>query len=300
MTQQSSERWLHLKQLTMILLGAVLYAFGFVYFYMPNKVAASGVAGLTLVIHNLFGVDPTYSGYLINFPLVLLGAYLFGRRSLLYSVTGIGSVYFFIWIFQRVPFVVDLDQDYLVISLISGIITGIGSGIILRYGGTAGGSDIVAKVLENRLGIHINQGLLGFDIVVMLLSLTYITLPQMMYALIASFMFTQVVNVTQKGGYSVRGMMIISNQSEAISAEIMGRLGRGVTYLKGEGAYSGVEKNIMYVALSPQELREAKDLIYALDETAFISIFTIDEVHSPEFIPSRSKYRNRNIEKRKK
>lgn len=294
----SNEKWLHLKHLSLILVGAVIYAVGFAYFYMPNKVAASGVAGLTLVIHHLFHIDPTYSGYLMNFPLVLFGAYLFGRKSLFYSLFGIGTVYLFIWIFQRIPFSVDLNQDPLVISLISGIITGIGCGIILRYGGTTGGSDIVAKILENRFGIHINQGLLGFDIMVMLLSLTYITLPQMMYALIASFMFTQVVNVIQKGGYSVRGMLIISNHSEGIAREIMSRLGRGVTYLKGEGAYSGSEKNVLYVALSPQEVREAKELIYALDEHAFVSVITIDEVHSPEFIASRSKYRKRGLEKR--
>lgn len=99
--------------------------------------------------------------------------------------------------------------------------------------------------------------------------------------------------MVQNGGYSVRGMMIISDQAEEISRQIMEQLGRGVTYLKGEGAYSGKEKKVMYVALSPQDTREAKSLIHEIDQLTFVSIFNIDEVQSPEFIASRSKYRKR-------
>ena len=168
-----------------------------------------------------------------------------------------------------------------------------GSGLVFRYGGTIGGSDIIARIIEQKFGIQLNQALLAFDIFVMLLSLTYISIPKMMYALMTSFIYSQVVNMVQNGGYSVRGMMIISDQADAISSQIMEKLGRGVTYLKGEGAYSGKEKKVMYVALSPQDAREAKALIHEIDQMAFISIFNIDEVQSPEFVASRSKYRKR-------
>lgn len=279
------------KNVIMIALGAAIYAFGFVYFYMANQVAASGIAGLTLIAHNLFGINPSYSGYLINLPLVLLGAYLFGRKAMVYTIEGIASLYFFVWLFQKIPFVVDLGQDYLVISLVAGIIGGIGGGLVFRYGGTIGGSDIIARVIEDKLGIQLNQALLAFDIFVMVLSLTYISLPKMMYALIASFMYSQVVRLVQNGGYSVRGMMVISDQADCIAKEMMEKLGRGVTYLKGEGAYSGKEKKVLYVALSPQDAREAKAFIHELDANAFVSVFPIDEVQSPEFIAARSKYR---------
>ena len=284
---------LRLKHFILIGLGAAIYAFGFVYFYMANQLAASGIAGLTLILHNLFGINPTYSGYLINFPLVLLGAYLFGKNAMVYTVYGIASLYLYVWIFQQIPFFVDLNQDYLVVSLVAGSIGGLGSGLVFRYGGTIGGSDIIARVIEKKFGIQLNQALLAFDILVMLLSLTYISIPKMMYTLIASFIYSQVVNMVQNGGYSVRGMMIISDQAEEISRQIMEQLGRGVTYLKGEGAYSGKEKKVMYVALSPQDTREAKSLIHEIDQLTFVSIFNIDEVQSPEFIASRSKYRKR-------
>ncbi|MBM7641932.1 YitT family protein [Streptococcus loxodontisalivarius] len=280
-----------LRNFIMIALGAAIYAFGFVYFNMANNIAANGIAGLTLVFHALFGIDPTYTGYLVNLPLVCLGAYLFGRKAMVYTIEGIASMYFFIWLFQRLPLYVDLQQDNLVISLIAGIIAGLGGGLVFRFGGTIGGSDIIARVIEDKFGIQLNQALLGFDVFVMVLSLTYISIPQMMYALIASFMYSQVVNLIQNGGYAVRGMIIISDQAEAISQHIMEDLGRGVTYLKGEGAYSGQEKKVMYVVLSPTDAREVKRLVEEIDQKAFLSIFNVDEVVSPEFIASRSKYR---------
>lgn len=99
-----------LKNFIFIVLGAAIYAFGFVYFNMANKVAANGIAGLTLVFHALFGVNPTYSGYLINLPLVILGAYLFGRKAMVYTLEGIASLYFFIWLFQKIPLIVDFNR----------------------------------------------------------------------------------------------------------------------------------------------------------------------------------------------
>lgn len=194
---------------------------------MPSKVAANGLAGLTLVFHALWGINPTYTGYLINLPLILLGAYLFWKKVMVYTIHGIFSLYAFIWLFQRIPLIIDLQQDYLVVSLLAGL----GGGLVFRSGGTIGGSDIIARVIEDKFGLPLNQALLGIDIVVMFLSLTYINLSQMMYALlIASFMYSQVVKLVETGGYSVRGMLIISDCHQEIVQFIMNQLGRGVTY----------------------------------------------------------------------
>lgn len=284
---------LHIKHCILIMFGAAVYAFGFVYFNMPNKIAAGGLAGLTMVFHALFGINPTYSGYLINLPLILLGAYLFGRKSMAYTLLGIFSMYGFVWLFQQLPLIIDLNQDALVVSLFSGIIAGLGGGIVFRYGGTIGGSDIIARVLEKQTGIQLNQVLLAIDIFVMTISLTYITLNQMMYALIASFMYSQVVKLVENGGYALRGLFIISEAHETIAQHIMLELGRGVTYFKAGGAYTKSEKQVLYVALNPTETRELKTYLSEVDPLAFVAISSVDEIVSPEFIVSKSKYRNR-------
>lgn len=284
----------HPRNFLFIALGAAIYAFGFVVFKMPNQIADSGMAGVTLILHALFGLNPTITGYLINLPLVLLGAKFFGRNAMVYTLHGILMLYFFIWLWQRTGISVDMQGDDMITVLFAGLICGLGCGIVFRFAGTIGGSDIIARVLEDKLGIPLGKSLLGIDILVMLLSLTYVTIPKMMYALVASFIFSQVVSLVESGGYSVRQMMVITDQPEAIAQQIMRVLGRGVTYFQGKGAYSGKDKQVLYVILNPSEVREAKLLVISLDSQAFVSISSVDEIVSPEFIIKRSKYRNSN------
>lgn len=282
---------LQLRKFILIALGAAIYAFGFVVFKLPNNIAESGMAGVTLILHALFGVNPAIAGYLINFPLIVLGAFMFGRKAMLYTIFGTFSLYFFVWVFQQTGLMIDLQGDYFVIAILAGLTGGIGGGIVFKNSGTIGGSDIIARLFEEKFSIPLVQGLLGIDIIVMLLSLTYVSIPQMMYALVASFIYSQVVGLVQRGGYSVRELLVITNHSDEIAREIMQQLGRGVTYLQGSGAYSGNDKKILYVVLNPSEIKIAKSLVMSIDDKAFISISTVDEIVSPEFVIKRSKYR---------
>lgn len=273
--------------LLMIALGTAIYAFGFVQFNMANHLAEGGVAGLTLIVYNLLGIDPSYTTLLINLPLFIVGAKILGRRSMVLSIYGTVTMSIFIWIWQRVNLAIDVNNDLLIASLLAGICAGIGSGLVFRFGGTTGGTDIVARITEKTLGSPIGQTLLGLDIIVLLLSLTYIDIRHMMYTLIASFVFSQVVTLIENGGYHVRGMLIISDFAEMIAQHILQEMDRGVTYLHGEGAYSGRSKKVMYVALNPSEVREVKQLIASLDPDAFVSIIDVDEVISSDFVINR-------------
>lgn len=283
------DRKLEFKKIALILIGSAIYAFAFVYFYMAHKIAANGMAGLTLVGKAVLNIDPIISGYLINLPLVFIGIRFFGKRATVYTVIGVISLYLFVWIFQQFPFLIDLEHDKLVTSLMAGIIAGIGGGVVFRSGGTIGGADIIGKLIETKLDLPFNQALLGIDIFVMILSLTYISLPDMMYALIASFMYGKMVHLVQNGGYSVRGTIIVSDTSAEISTFIMEELGRGVTYLNGEGAYSAREKKVIYAALSRTDVRDLKAVINDIDPRAFVSIFDMDEINSPDFFVPKKK-----------
>lgn len=275
--------------LLMIALGTAIYAFGFVQFNMANHLAEGGVAGITLIIHHLFGIDPAYSTLFINLPLFIIGARVLGRKSIALSVYGTLTMSYFIWLWQRVSFAIDLNGDLLIAALLAGICAGLGSGLVFRFGGTTGGTDIVARVLEKKRGFQLGQTLLAVDLLVLLASLTYVSIQNMMYTLIASFVYSQVINVIENGGYHVRGMLIVSDHAEVIAQRILIDLDRGVTYLHGEGAYSGKSKKVMYVALNPNEVREVKAIISNLDPDAFVSILDVDEVMSSDFVINRKR-----------
>ena len=131
---------------------------------------------------------------------------------------------------------------------------------------------------EQKKGFALGQTLFVFDILVLTLSLSYIDIQHMMYTVIASFVFSQVVAVVQNGGYTVRGMLIISRKYAAISQKITDEIGRGATYLKAEGVYSGNDTKVIYVVLSPIQVQAVKGILAEIDPDAFVSIINVHEV----------------------
>ena len=268
----------HPLNFLMIALGTATYAFGFVNFNMVNHLAEGGVSGITLIFHALIKINPAYTQILLNIPLFILGVKIFGKRGMIYTIHGTVCLSIFIWLFQRMSMSIDLAHDTLIAALLAGIFAGIGGGIVFRFGGTTGGGDIIGRYFEQKKGFALGQTLFVFDILVLTLSLSYIDIQHMMYTVIASFVFSQVVAVVQNGGYTVRGMLIISSKYAAISQKITDEIGRGATYLKAEGVYSGQDTKVIYVVLSPIQVQAVKGILAEIDPDAFVSIINVHEV----------------------
>lgn len=271
------------KEVVMIMVGTSIYAFGLVYLNIANHLAEGGVSGITLILRALFGIDPAYSTLLINIPLILIGGKILGKRSLAYTVLGTVSLSAFLWIWQRVPLQINLQHDLLIVSLLAGLIAGTGSGLVYRMGGTTGGSDIIARILEKNYGISMGRSLLVLDVIILLASLTYIDLKRMMYTLIVSYVFSRVIDSILDGGYSAKGILVVSNKNEEIAPLLMTGLERGVTFLSGEGGFSGHSKKIIYMVVSSSELNEVKRIVHEIDEKAFLSIINVHEVEGEGF-----------------
>ncbi|HGA1893924.1 TPA: YitT family protein [Streptococcus agalactiae] len=281
-----------IKEAILIAFGVALYTFGFVKFNMANHLAEGGISGVTLIIHALFGVNPALSSLLLNIPLFILGARILGKKSLLLTIYGTVLMSFFMWFWQQIPVTVPLKNDMMLVAVAAGILAGTGSGLVFRYGATTGGADIIGRIVEEKSGIKLGQTLLFIDAIVLTSSLVYINLQQMLYTLVASFVFSQVLTNVENGGYTVRGMIIITKESESAAATILHEINRGVIFLRGQGAYSGREHDVLYVALNPSEVRDVKEIMADLDPDAFISVINVDEVISSDF-----KIRRRNYDK---
>ena len=278
------------RSLLLIALGVAMYTFGFVKFNMANALAEGGVAGVTLIIHALYKIDPAYTSLILNMPLFIMGARVLGRKSLALTIYGTVLLSFFIWFWQQVPVKIVLQNDMMLVAVVAGLFAGAGSGLVFRYGATTGGTDIIGRVIEEKFGFKLGQTLLFVDALVLTASLVYIDLQHMLYTLVASFVYSQVLTIVQNGGYTVRGMIIITQKSQEAADAILNGINRGVTYLNGQGAYSGNEKNILYVVLNPGEVRNVKAIMADLDPDAFISIIDVDEVVSSDFKIRRNNY----------
>lgn len=278
------------RSLLLIALGVAMYTFGFVKFNMANALAEGGVAGVTLIIHALYKIDPAYTSLILNIPLFIMGARVLGRKSLALTIYGTVLLSFFIWFWQQVPVKIVLQNDMMLVAVVAGLFAGAGSGLVFRYGATTGGTDIIGRVIEEKFDFKLGQTLLFVDALVLTASLVYIDLQHMLYTLVASFVYSQVLTIVQNGGYTVRGMIIITQKSQEAADAILNGINRGVTYLNGQGAYSGNEKNILYVVLNPGEVRDVKAIMANLDPDAFISIIDVDEVVSSDFKIRRNNY----------
>lgn len=205
-----------LKGLMLITLGVAIYAFGFVNFNMANKLAEGGVAGITLMLHALIGINPAYSSLILNIPLFIIGARIFGRRSLALTIYGTVTMSIFIWLWQKFPIEMGLENDMMLVAVVAGLCAGVGSGLVFRYGATTGGTDIIGRIAEEKCGFKLGQTLLFIDALVLIASLSYVDLKHMLYTLVASFVFSQVLTIVQSGGYTIRGMIIITKHSKVL------------------------------------------------------------------------------------
>lgn len=281
------EQKIYVRDILFIIIGACLYAFGLVTFNIANDLAEGGVTGLTLILHALFQINPAYSTLFINIPLIFIGGKILGKHAFYYTMIGTFALSAFLWIWQQFPVTINLDHDLLIASLLAGLTGGIGSGFIYRVGGTTGGSDVIARILEKKSGISMGRSLLIFDCFVLLLSLTYLDVKRMMYTLIVSFVFSRVIDSVLDGAYAAKGLLIISSRAEDIGEVIMVLLERGATYLHGQGGFSQIEKKMLYVVVSPSEVIEIKRIIHELDPKAFISILNVHEAIGEGFSYSR-------------
>ena len=200
MTYQNEK--ITLKDLIFITIGCSLYAFGLVTVNIANNLAEGGATGITLIIRYWLHIDPAYSIILLNIPLIWIGYRYLGKKALIYTIYGTTMLSIWTWLWQRIPININIHHDLFLAGVLAGLIGGTGSGLVYRFGGTTGGTDIVARIFEKKRGIVMGKTLLALDVIVLTCSLSYLDLRQMMYTLLGSYVFAQVVNFIQEGQLS--------------------------------------------------------------------------------------------------
>lgn len=275
--------------LIVIGIGSSCYSFGIVFFNMNNHLADGGVTGVTLILKALFNINPAYSTILVNIPLLLIGIRFLSHKDMLYTLYGTSVLSVSLWLWQKLPLTINIQHDLLLSAIIAGLIGGFGVGLVFRMGGTTGGIDIIARLFERFKGIPMGQSLLVIDVLVLLSSLVYLDVRQMAYTIIYVFIFSQVVNYTQQGAYTARGILIISSKPNEIANNIMAQLSRGVTYLDAQGGYSHEPKQVIYCVVAPNELHDLKSIVSDIDEQAFMSIIDVNEAIGEGFTYKRPK-----------
>ena len=262
-----------------ILLGAAIYAFGLTYFVVPHHLFEGGATGITLITFYLFKIPVSLMNLLINIPLFILAWKIFGAKSLYSSLLGTLALSAWLAFFERIPLHIDLQDDLLITALIAGILLGIGLGIIFNAGGTTGGTDILARILNKYT--HISMGKLLFILdfcILMLILLIFKDLRLVSYTLLFDFIVSRVIDLIGEGGYAGKGFMIITKRPDHLAKTINDDLGRGVTFISGQGYYSQKDLKIIYCIVGRNEIVKMKEMIHRIDPQAFITITEAHEI----------------------
>ncbi|MBH0329210.1 MULTISPECIES: YitT family protein [Brevibacillus] len=278
---------IRLDSIIAIIIGSAIMGFGINAFNIPNHLAEGGITGISILIKLLVPVvDQGIVFFVLNVPLFFLGWKILGRTSFFYTILGTVSLSVFLSLFDGVlPLPM---KDRLLASLYAGVAVGVGLGIIFRYGGTTGGVDIIARLLQKYMGISMGRTLFFGDILVIGASLVYLNLESAMYTLVVVFIAARVIDFFQDGAYAGKALTIISNEADSISKHILD-VGRGVTLLAGKGAYSGEEKKVIYVVVSRNEVMRFKTIVQEIDPHAFVIVNDVHEVLGEGFTLDENK-----------
>ena len=267
-------------ELTMIMIGCGIYGFSLDMISVPNQLTDGGISGITLLLKHFWGVNMGLSSLLLNIPLIILGYRFMGKKLLAYTIWGTLWLSFFLWFWRLIPIIyqLNLEHDLFLSAILAGTLSGIGLGLIFRYNGTSGGTDIIARIMQMKYGMSSGKVLLFCDTIILLSSLSYLDLKHIMYTLVAAFILSKVMDAVQQGAYSARGLIIISDNYQQIAKMIDIKLDRGFTYFEARGGYKKTKRPVIYLVVSPREIPLVKELIAAEDPQAFVSVIEVHEV----------------------
>jgi uncharacterized membrane-anchored protein YitT (DUF2179 family) len=274
------------RDFLLITMGALLQAVGLRLFLVPAQLASGGVSGLSQIANAYTGWPIGLMVFAGNLPLFLLGwRFLGGPRFALrtaYAVAAFSLLTDLLVVYIPAQ---GLTDDLLLNSLYGGVISGIGYGLVYRGRGTSGGSDILARILNDRWNVSISQSYLWVDSLVILAAGVTFGWEKALYALVLLYISGLAAEQATQGSDVVRTALIVSSQPQAVAQGIMDELERGVTLVEGSGGFTGAPRTVLYCVLSRSEVPRLKALVREADPAAFMVVGSAHEALGEGFRP---------------
>lgn len=264
-------------------LGGAIYALGIQLFYRPVQLISGGLTGISMIINLITDLPVGVMIFVMNIPLFIIALKRFGIKYMLGSLIGMVCSSLFIDLFAFMNFT--LTDDPMLSALYGGVATGLGCGIMYSVGSSSGGIDVIAKFIKEKYP-YVNFGsfILWLDaVVVVAYALIFRYYDKAMYTVLAVFVASKVIDTVLYGVSTSKLCYIISEHSDEIKNEIVKTLHRGVTLIKGKGAYSGLEKQVLLCVVKRQQIVEIRRLIRGIDQQAFVIVSDARDVFGKGF-----------------
>lgn len=297
--QKQSKR--SIVQFSGIIFGAVLFAMAYSWFLVPYKIAPGGIGGLSQILFHMFRIPLGVSMLIFNIPLFVLNFIFmgkrFGTRTLfgmimvallsdlldLKTLAKIGVIqdlanYTFITGGKTIYAMLGPADIYL--SAIAGsVLLGLGLGIIFRFRGSTGGTDIPVAFLKQKTGISIGTGYwLVETVIILTVGIVFKDLKLIIWGYVNLFITSKMTDLASEGLPYVKGIYIISEKSKDIQEEIYTRIKRGITFIKAEGAYTGKAYDMIFCAMNRRQVSVMREIVKDIDPKAFVLLTDVSDV----------------------
>lgn len=266
---------IHFKNICYCILGTFIIAIGINAFIIASNLGEGGTVGVSLNLKYTLGLSPALTSLIINLILIVVGWKYLSKTTAIYTLITVISSSFFIGITE--PFNLHIESDF-INTVFSGVLIGIGSGLVIAARSTLGGTSVIAKIINKYSEIKTSQALFVLDSLIVLSFLIVLPIEKVLYTIVMLFIVEKSMSFVIEGFNPKKAITIISEANTKISNQINRETGRGSTLLNGVGGFGQKERQVLYVVVPQNQLSHIKKIVNSHDEHAFLVIHDVRDV----------------------
>ncbi|WP_110065329.1 YitT family protein [Cytobacillus oceanisediminis] len=269
------------RQMVMITIGAIIAAAGLEFFLVPNNILDGGVIGLSIIAAELTGMTMSLFLIILNLPFLYIGYRKIGTKftiHTLYGVIVLSASTAYLHHFEPVT------DDLFLATIIGAVILGTGVGLVIRTGGSLDGTEIIAILVSKKRPVSVGQFIMIVNVFIFILAAFLVfSWETAMYSIITYYIAYKMIDIVVEGLEELKSVTIISDVPEEISDALIKQLGRGMTYIQGQGVFTGEPKKIIYTIVTRIELSTLRSIVEDIDPNALVAIENIADVSGSNF-----------------
>ena len=271
-------------QFGLLLLGNAIDAMGIALFILPAGFIVSGATGMGRILHYALhgAISVSACVMIFNILLFLLAWGCMGKHMAATIVIGTFTFPMFLDLFEHIPAFNNLTDNPILSMICGAMCLGVGTGMVIRAGGSTGGADVIPIILHEKKDLPIAPVMYVLDCIIMLFQIPWATKEQILLGILTEFITAIVLDKVQVIGGGEVQFLIFSRKSEEINREIL-MLDAGTTLLHGQGGYRGRDEDVIICIVSSRKMRQIKDAVLDIDPVAFMTISSVQEVSGRGF-----------------
>ncbi|AYE35919.1 YitT family protein [Borrelia turcica IST7] len=260
-----------------ITIGSLLMAISTNILYIPHGLLSGGIAGIALMLHYLLSFNLGLTIFILNIPLFILGIKFLNITFVIQSWIAMALYSIMVNYSQFLQGKMQLN-DMMLVSILAGLISGLGLGLIFRAKGSSGGSDIVSMIIKEKYSISIGTTNFLVNLAVLLIAAVFFNVEIALYTLIASFVTSVMTDKASIGFGNQKAIFIISDKGKEISYLITNKLKVAATLIDGQGAWAGNDKTIVFIVVPTIRMSRIKYISQKVDPNCFITVLNTNEI----------------------